>query len=167
MYDLVLAVVGYCSVRKNEKYNIEKVRCLILVCAYLWVMNLVGLIIQILVLIDPTELESIASWNVKMSLFTSFLDFVVYIAGAYFDKQLYDELRLNYTQAEVNLAGRNNPFFGGGGYGNQQAQPSNNQGNIPPGRSQGRDLWSQPAPTVVDKGFVPFQGEGHRLGGPG
>merc|ERR1719193_2684434 len=105
MYDLVLAAVGYCSVRKNETYNIEKVRCLILVCAYLWVMNLVGLIIQILVLIDPTELESIASWNVKMSLFTSFL---------YFDKQLYDELRMNYSPAAVNLVGRNNPFFGGG-----------------------------------------------------
>merc|ERR1719419_1116144 len=79
MYDLVLAAVGYCSVRKNETYNIEKVRCLILVCAYLWVMNLVGLIIQILVLIDPVEMESMAGWREKIYVFTAFMDFVIYI----------------------------------------------------------------------------------------
>merc|ERR1712096_220384 len=107
----------------------EKVRCLVLVCSYLWVLNLVGLIIQIVVLLDPMEAESIANWRVKISLFTAFLDFVIYIGGVYFDKQLYDELRLHYSPAVVNLVGGNNPFFGGGGYGSIRAD---NPGNIPP-----------------------------------
>jgi len=154
-YDLILALFGYCSIKNKEAYNIEKVRCLVLICAYLWVMNLVGLIIQIVVLTDPTESENIVDWTQKIYVFTAFMDFVIYIGGVYFDKQLYDELRLNYVLAEVNFAGRNNPFYGGGGYGNQQGANPRMEGNLPPSR-----ISLPPQGQSGASSFIAFQGEG-------
>merc|ERR1712173_242242 len=121
-------------------------------------MNLVALILKIVTITDPSEEESAADWQTKIFLFSGFLGFFLLIAACYYNKNMYDELRLNYVMAEVDQSGGNNPFFPQSGN-----PPARGTGNIPPSSNPWGSGNNTNNASSNNRGFQPFQGQGHRL----
>eukprot|EP00485_Elphidium_margaritaceum_P002399 CAMPEP_0202689906 /NCGR_PEP_ID=MMETSP1385-20130828/5077_1 /ASSEMBLY_ACC=CAM_ASM_000861 /TAXON_ID=933848 /ORGANISM="Elphidium margaritaceum" /LENGTH=207 /DNA_ID=CAMNT_0049345121 /DNA_START=83 /DNA_END=706 /DNA_ORIENTATION=+ len=167
LFCIGLVITGLCGVRSNDCYDIEQIMCVVFFSGYLWVFSLVGLILY---LVDGGQSPT--------ALVSFFGGVVFYAFTCYFSKQLYDELRLNYTA----LAPDQQPgMFGGGGggfgmgrfmnrgqayqqadapYQNQQGaydqRPVNpEQGNIPPYQASSRQ---------ASQKFQAFKGPGHSLG---
>jgi len=166
-------IFGWCSIREGPHvYKIDKVRCVCILSGYCFVTTGVHLI-YLCVNSGAYNIEA-GSANQKVSVVCSAVAVAFFAANCYFGKTLYDILRLNYMPPDPEYAQDPGMFGGFGGprqrtqanaQGRQPAQGFNQQ-QAPP---QGYGQQSAPQPSAPpqnsgNSGFVPFGGNGNRLG---
>lgn len=168
MAAVVAVMVGWCSMRESPNvYKIDKIRCFCLICGYCFATTLVHVIY---VRVNPSKLGISEGQSEMIAIVANSVALVLFGAGTYLSKQLYDELRLNHQFPDPEYM-EERSFFGGSGP-SQATQPN---GQNAQGRQQGRmGGWGQPRQQAAaapppqqassgSRGFQAFQGQGHSL----
>jgi len=160
IFDIIGALIGYMAIKNPEGYNFQAIICYTFFCGmeFIW-----AVVRMIMYFTNGLEETPSAAWQEYMFVGAIVAGPIIYFLASYLAYRLYNELRSMMLDPS-SLPGDDGGFGGGGGgagyYGGHSQQPQQN-------------MWRHPevhppaaaSAPAQPSGFVPFRGQGHKLGG--
>ncbi|MES1912167.1 MAG: hypothetical protein MHM6MM_004485 [Cercozoa sp. M6MM] len=166
MFDLVLLMIGFMSLRDLPRYiNMQQIMCLTLFSCFRFIMNGISFIMFLVrnrqIGNDPDN--ETPSWVADVFMVAAIVAIVVYAAEFVIGRAIYNDLRWNAPPIDMAAFGAQ----GGGGGAFSGFGGFNAGGGGPPGPSGGGDQGGprggRADPNRPPANFQAFTGQGHSL----
>jgi len=170
-FDLIGCFIGFLALRNKEGYAFQQVLCYCVYCAARFLVTIVT--VSIAFAASDLNIGSAPSWQFYISVITFTIAPFIFVTGCVLSWFLFKELREVVNEMQQNIQ-QGDQGYGGGGY--QQpsmatTRTSSTSSTVNTAASNtsasGGSVYHPPSvrsEAVVDTGFRPFAGQGHRLG---